>query len=173
MPSTPQEFIGQALSIVALIITIVSYQFNDKRKLLVAQIISTACLAGSYLLLGATAGFYLNIVGIARNVCYTLQPKCGIFRFISGACFSLAMAVVGIWFWSGPSDLLIIIALVINSFMLSAFSAQALRYSILFTCALMTTYAAISMNIGAVCNESFSIVSSAVGILRYRKGKNG
>ena len=171
MPSTPQEFIGQALSIVALIITIVSYQFNDKRKLLAAQIASTACLAISYFLLGGTAGFYLNLVGIVRNVCFCFQPNKKWFRYLSGAFFSVAMAAVGIRFWSGPSDLLIIIALVINSFMLSAFSAQALRYSILFTCSLMTAYAVICRNLGAICNESFSIVSSFIGILRYQKKK--
>ena len=165
----PKQIIGQTLSIIATIITIFSYQFHTKSKILLAQIISTACLAGSYFLLGATSGFYLNIVGIVRNVCYYFQPEKGLFRYFSGAFFAAAMCTVGIIFWQGPADILIIVALVINAMMLSAFSAQALRYSILFTCTLMTTYAAIHMNVGAVLNEGFSIVSAAIGILRYRK----
>jgi hypothetical protein len=169
MPSAIQEIIGQTLSIIATVITVFSYQFRTKKTILFAQILSTACLAISYFLLGATSGFALNIVGIVRNLCFYFQPAKGNFRYYSGAFFAVAMAVVGILFWQGPADILIITALVINAVMLSAFSAQALRYSILFTCTLMTAYALIHVNIGAVLNESFSIVSSFVGILRYRQ----
>lgn len=168
----PEQIIGQTLSVIATVITVFSYQLRTKEKILFAQIISTACLAGSYFLLGATSGFCLNIVGIVRNVCYYFQPKKGIFPYLSGAFFAVAMAVVGALFWQGPADLLIITALVINAVMLSAFSAQALRYSILFTCTLMTTYAAIHLNVGAILNESFSVISSAVGIVRYRRKKD-
>ena len=169
MSEETRELIGQVLSIIATVTTVFSYQFRAKKAILIAQIISTAFLAGSYCLLGATSGFTLNVVGIVRNLCFYLQPKEGRFRYYSGAFFSLVMCVVGVCFWQNAADLLIIVALMINAVMLSAFSAQALRYSILFTCALMTAYAAIHMNVGAMLNEGISILSAAVGIWRYRK----
>ena len=169
MSEEMRQILGQAVSIIATAITILSYQLKDKNKILFAQILSTACLAGSYFLLGASSGFYLNLVGIGRNLCYYFQPQTGRFRYFSSAFFALAMCAVGILFWQGPADLLIIIALAINAVALSLFSAQGLRYSVLFTCALMTVYAAVHFNVGAVLNESFSILSAAVGIFRYRK----
>ena len=164
-----KDYVGQALCIFATLLTFLSYQVNKKNQVLAVQTVATVSMCAGYFFLGATSGFALNIVGIVRNLCFYFQPAKGNFRYYSGAFFAVAMAVVGILFWQGPADILIITALVINSVMLSAFSAQALRYSILFTCTLMTAYAMIHVNIGAVCNESFSIVSSFVGILRYRQ----
>ena len=169
MPEQAKQILGQAVSIIATLITILSYQLKDKNKILFAQILSTACLAGSYFLLSASSGFYLNLVGIGRNLCYYFQPKTGRFRYFSSGFFAIAMCVVGILFWQGPADLLIIVALTVNAIALGLFSAQGLRYSVLFTCALMTMYAAVHFNVGAVLNESFSILSAAVGIFRYRK----
>ena len=167
-----KALIGQAFSVIATVITIFSYQCRSKNKIVGMQILSTLCLATSYCLLGATQGFYLNIVGSVRNICLFFQPKTGHIRYYSGAFFATATLVVGLLFFEAPADLLMIIALVINSYALSAFSAQALRYSILLTSALITVYAILFVNVGAICNETLSIASAAVGILRYRNKKS-
>ena len=169
MSPETKEILGQAISILATIVTIVSYQFNDKRKLLVAQTLSTALLSASYFFLGATSGFALNIVGILRNICFYFQPKEGKIPYFTGAFFSLAMGVVGAFYWQGPISLLIILALMVNAVCMSVLSAQGLRVSILFTCSAILTYNILVFNVGAMLNEGFSIVSSAVGILRYRQ----
>ena len=169
MSPLTKEILGQAISILATLCTIVSYQFNDKRKLLVAQTLSTALLSASYFFLGATSGFALNIVGIVRNICFYFQPKTGKLPYITGVLFALAMGVVGVLSWQGPVSLLIIAALMVNAVCMSVLSAQGLRISILFTCSAILTYNIFVFNIGAILNEGFSIVSSAVGILRYRQ----
>lgn len=169
MSPETKELIGQAFSVIATVITIFSYQCRSKTKIVGMQILSTLCLAISYFLLGATQGFYLNIVGLVRNVCLFFQPQAGHIRYFSGAFFATAMLVVGLIFFETPVDLLMIVALVINSYALSAFSAQALRYSILLTSSLITVYAILFVNVGAICNETLSIASAAIGILRFRK----
>ena len=171
MSPETKALIGQVFSIVATVITIFSYQCRSKNKIVGMQILSTICLATSYCLLGASQGFYLNIVGSIRNICLFFQPKTGRIRYYSGVFFATATLVVGLIFFESPIDLLMIIALVINSYALSAFSAQALRYSILLTSALITVYAILFVNVGAICNETLSIASAAVGILRYRTVK--
>ena len=169
MSPETKEILGQAISILATLVTIVSYQFNHKGKLLIAQTLSTALLSASYFFLGATSGFALNIVGIVRNFCFYFQPKTGRVPYFTGAFFSLAMGVVGALSWQGPVSLLIIVALMVNAVCMSVLSPQGLRISILFTCAAILTYNIFVFNIGAILNEGFSIVSSAVGILRYRQ----
>ena len=171
MSPETKTLIGQAFSVVATVITIFSYQCRSKTRIVGMQILSTLCLAISYCLLGATQGFYLNVVGSVRNICLFFQPKTGRIRYYSGAFFATATLVVGLIFFESPIDLLMIISLVINSYALSAFSAQALRYSILLTSTLITVYAILFVNVGAICNETLSILSAAVGILRYRTKK--
>lgn len=173
MSSELKEFLGQALSILAMLVTVVSYQFNDKKKLLVAQTLSTALLSGSYFFLGATSGFYLNIVGIVRNTCFYFQPKNGRFRYFSSVFFSLAMGIVGAFSWQGPVSLLIILPLMANAVCLGVLRAQGIRISVVFTSFSIALYSIFSHNVGALLNESFSIASSTVGILRYQKSKRG
>ena len=167
-----QEFLGQAFSILAMLVTIVSYQFNHKGKLLVAQTLSTALLSASYFFLGAMSGFALNIVGIVRNFCFFFQPKTGKFAYVSGPFFAVAMGVAGALSWQGPASLLIIVALMVNAVCLSVLSPQGLRISILFTCSAILAYSILVFNVGAMLNEGFSIISSAVGIVLYRKSKH-
>lgn len=166
-----KEILGQAISILATLVTIVSYQFNNKGRLLIAQTLSTALLSASYFFLGATSGFALNIVGIVRNFCFYFQPKAGKIPYLTGAFFSLAMGVVGALSWQGPISLLIIVALMVNAVCMSVLSPQGLRISILFTCAAILTYNVLVFNVGAMLNEGFSIVSSAVGIVLYERAK--
>ena len=169
MPPLVKEIIGQTLSFIALIVTIISYQFNDKRKLLVAQTLSTALLSVSFFFTGETAGFALNIVGIARNICYYFQPKRGKIPYFTGAFFAVLMCVVGCFTAESYFAILIIVALMANAVCMSVLSAQGLRVSILFTCTAIMIYDLIGLNLGAALNEGFSIVSSVVGILRYRQ----
>ena len=61
------EIIGQILGIVATIITVVSYQMNNKRVLLAVQSAATLSTCLGYLFLGAMSGFALNIVCLVRN----------------------------------------------------------------------------------------------------------
>ncbi|MBQ3591957.1 MAG: YgjV family protein, partial [Clostridia bacterium] len=53
-------------------------------------------------------------------------------------------------------------------------SPQLLRISILFTCSLILVYNIFVFSIGGILNESVSIVSAAIGIVRFTKnsGKN-
>ena len=171
MSPETKEILGQAISILATIVTIVSYQFNDKRKLLVAQTLSTALLSASYFFLGATSGFALNIVGILRNICFYFQPKEGKIPYFTGAFFSLAMGVVGAFSWQGPISLLMIIALAVNTVFLSLGKPQILRYSILLTSSMILIYNIYVFTIGGMLNESIAIFSSLIGIIRFRRGR--
>ena len=171
MPPFVKELIGQTLSVIALIVTIVSYQFNDKRKLLIAQTLSTALLSVSFFFTGETAGFALNIVGIVRNICYYFQPKRGKIPYFTGAFFAVAMCVVGCFTAESAAALLIIVALMANAVCMSVLSTQGLRISILFTCTAIMIYDLIGLNFGAAANEGFSIVSSIIGIVRYERAR--
>ena len=163
------EIWGQIIGIIGTAITALSYQMNTKKSLLIAHTSATACFCLSYLLLGATLGFALNIIGIARNICFYFQKEGQKTIYISTAIISVSMAVVSIFFWQGPISLVIIIALILNTFFLSLGKPQTLRYSLFLTCTMVIIYNIYVFSIGGIMNESIAIISSLIGVIRFRR----
>lgn len=161
-------FTGQIVGIIATIITAISYQAKTKKWLLIIQSLSIICTFVSYLLLGAMSGFALNVICLVRNVCFFFQKEGKMPIYISTAIFSIAMIVFGIVSWQNVFSLLVIIALVINTIFLSLGKPQLLRYSILLTSPMVLVYNVVVFTIGGILNESLAIISSIIGIIRFR-----
>jgi hypothetical protein len=165
------EILGQIIGILATVITALSYQMNTKKSLLLTQSLATALTCISYLFLGASAGFALNIVCLVRNGCFYYLKEGQTPIYISTAILATAMVVLGAFSWQGPISLLMIIALAVNTVFLSLGKPQILRYSILLTSSMILIYNIYVFTIGGMLNESIAIGSSLIGILRFRKGK--
>ena len=169
-----KEYVGQTLSILATLITFLSYQMNTRRSILFTQTAATVSMCAGYFFLGATSGFALNIVGIVRNLTYyflgySKNPKK--YSLIASVGFAAVICVLGILSWQAWYSLLIIIALAINTVYLSLGDPQRLRKSILLTSSSIFIYNIFVFSIGGMTNEAVAIVSSIVGIIRFRKKK--
>ena len=169
MSELTQQIIGQVLGILATIVTVISYQMNTKRSLLLVQTAATACTCLAYLFLGAASGFALNVVCIIRNVVFYFQKGSGKGHMIPALLLATAMVVLGALSWQGPVSLLIIAALAANTVFLSFGNPQLLRKSILGTSSLVLLYNIFVFSLGGIANESLAIVSSLVGIVRFRQ----
>lgn len=169
MSPQAQQLFGQILGILATVITGISYQMNTKRSLLLVQTAATACNCLAYLFLGAASGFALNIVCIIRNVVFYFQKDDGKRRLLPALLLAAVMVVLGILSWQGPVSLLIIVALAANTVFLSFGDPQLLRKSILGTSSLVLTYNIFVFSLGGIANEALAILSSVVGIIRFRK----
>lgn len=167
-----QEIIGQILGIIATIITFLSYQMNTKKTLLIAATAATLCTCLSYLFLGASSGFALNVVCLIRNVAFYFQDEKSKFNYVSASILALVMVVLGAFSWQGPVSLLIIFALAANTIFMSFGNPQLLRKSILLTSTCVLIYNVFVFSIGGIANEGISIISSVIGIIRFRKEKN-
>ena len=161
--------IGQILGFVATALTVLSYQVNTKRALLLVQTAATVCTCLSFLFLGATAGFVLNIVCIVRNVCFYVQATPTRRCTWTAVGLSLVMGVLGALSWEGAVSLLIILPLMANTLFMSRGDPQLLRYSVTVTSTLILLYNVYAFSLGGILNEGLSVVSSIVGILRYRR----
>jgi hypothetical protein len=166
------EIIGQILGIIATAITVISYQANNKGKLIMIQSAATLSTCLGYLFLGAWSGFALNIVCLVRNgFFYFLKKGTPLYRALS-VLLAAMMVGVGMLSWQGPISLLIIVALVINTLFMAFGSAQALRYSVCLTSSMILLYNIFVFTVGGIMNEGLAIVSSVIGILRFRRGKS-
>lgn len=171
MTPQTQQLIGQALGILATVITVISYQMNTKKSLLLVQTAATTCTCLAYFFLGAASGFALNVVCIIRNIVFYFQKDSGKVHTISSLLLAGAMVVLGALSWQGPVSLLIISALAANTIFMSFGNPQLLRKSILGTSSLVLLYNVFVFSLGGIANEGLSIVSSVVGILRFRREK--
>lgn len=162
---------GQALGIFATVLTFVSYQTNKKNTLLIIQSAATLCTCISFLLLGASTGFALNIVCLARNITFFFQKSKTRINYISAGVFTVLMIALGALSWQGMISLLMIAALGINTVFISLGDPQLLRKSILLTSTMVIIYNIFVFSIGGIANEGISIVSSVIGIIRFRKTK--
>ena len=165
------EIIGQILGIVATAITFISYQVNTKSRLLIIQTTATLCTCLSFLFLGASTGFALNIVCIIRNVAFYFQKDKSLAHTVTAVLLSVAMIVLGVLSWQGPVSLLIMIALAANTLFMAIGNPQLLRKSVIGTSGMILIYNAIVFSIGGMTNEGISIISSIIGIIRFRKEK--
>ena len=166
------EIIGQILGIVATAITFISYQVNTKSRLLIIQTTATLCTCLSFLFLGASTGFALNIVCILRNVAFYFQKDKSLAHTVTAVALSVTMIVLGILSWQGPVSLLIMVALAANTLFMATGNPQILRKSVIGTSGLILIYNAIVFSIGGMANEGISIVSSIIGIIRFRKERS-
>ena len=165
------EIIGQALGIVATIIMAISYQVNNKRGLLAVQSAATLSTCLGYLFLGAMSGFALNIVCLVRNGVFFFFDKNqkGMAYRIAAVLLAICMVVLGALSWQGWISLTIIVALTLNTLFMAFGTPQRLRQSVCFTSALVLAYNVCVFSIGGIMNEGLAIISSIVGIIRYRK----
>ncbi|MBR6709049.1 MAG: YgjV family protein [Clostridia bacterium] len=165
------NIIGQILGIFAPILTVVTYQMNTKKSLLIVLTSATVCTCLSYLLLGATSGFSLNIVCVLRNLCFYFQHEGSKANTVSALLLAAVMVIFGALSWQGPISLLIMIALAINTICMSLGNPQRLRKSILLTSSLVLIYNVVVFSIGGMINESLAIGSAIVGIIRFKQTK--
>ena len=163
--------IGQILGILATVITFISYQVNTKSRLLIIQTTATLCTCLSFLLLGASTGFALNIVCIIRNVLFFFQKDKSTVHTVTAAALSVTMIILGIISWQGAESLLIMTALAANTIFMATGNPQLLRKSVIVTSGMILIYNAIVFSIGGMTNEGISIISSIIGIIRFRKEK--
>lgn len=165
----PTLVIGNIISFIAVTLTFISYQANSRKKVLCILCISACVSAISFLILEAWTGFAMNIVAFLRNITYCNKDK----KFFSGKyipfIFAGIMICLGIATWTRWYCILSVTGLVINTLALGFGSAQLIRKSILVTSPMVLLYDLLAGNIVEAVKELIAIISSVIGIIRYRK----
>ncbi len=165
------QIIGQIFGWLAALLAFLSYQCKEHKKLVWMQVFASLSICISYMLLGAWSGMLLNVICFLRNfIIIRRNTKLFSYSFwpylITGV-----MGVVGALSWQGPMSLLVICALMVNNLYMFRSNAQSLRKSILVTSTMIAVYNVYYTVWGGVANELIAIVSSIIGIYRYRKTK--
>ena len=166
---TPFEIIGQIVSIIAVALFAISYQVKQQKHIIIIQTFGTICWCISYYFIGAMSGFAVNIISIIRNISMLfIKPRTRL-SYISTAVLVVAMGVAATLSWEGPRTIIIAVSLIANTIFFSFGDPQLLRKSVIFTSSGFLAYNIISMLSGGIISESMSIISSIIGVIRFRK----
>ena len=161
--------IAQAFGIIAVILGFVSYQMKSRKSILLLQIATSVVFCVHYLLLGALPALVLNALGIVLKAVYILRNSKN--DKLLPVIFAITMGIAGTFSWQNTFSIFVILGLVINTLFLSSKNAQTIRYSILVTSPMVIVYNVAVLSFGGIIYESIAIISSVIGILRYRKEK--
>lgn len=162
---------GQIIGWLAALLSFLSYQCKNHKKLIIIQTFSTLSICISYLLLNAWSGMLLNVVCLVRNfIIYRKDLKIFSYSFWPYV-LSCVMAIAGAISWQGPMSLLIVAALAVNTLFLYFPNVQNLRKSVLVTSTMILIYNVYYTVWGGVANEMIAIISSMIGIYRYKNTK--
>ena len=167
--SEPAYLIGQIFGLIAVVLGFISFQMKDAKKLLLFQCGVSTAFCIHFWLIDAKTGFMLNLACILRNVAYYFKDKKILSTIAVPIFFSALMGVLGAFSWDGWYSIFFVVALVVNTFCMSFKKPDHIRASILFTSPLALTYDVFASSYGGVIYESFVIVSSAIGLIRFAK----
>ena len=173
----PIEIIAQVISILAMALNIVSYQNKSQRAVITFQLFGGALFAVSFGLLGEWMGMMLNVVAAGRAVVYRYRDRlhaehilwlCG---FVS--LYLLSYFANFAWFGTEPTltnfivEILPVIGMTASNVSFRMRSARAIRFLGLVSSPCWLAYNIVAGSIGAILCEVISLVSIAVGILRF------
>lgn len=157
----------QVIGILAMLFSVFSFQMNKHKHIMAMQIIATTLFGIHYFLLGAYTGMMLDIVAAVRGIVFYNKDK----KWASGKIwiivFMVCFAIAGAFTWQGAKSLLMIAAMILNTYSFSCTRPKLVRSTILISSPLILIYNIITGSVGGVINEVFVEISSVVGLLRY------
>ena len=167
------ELIGQIVGIIAMVLNIIAVQFKKPRQLFVCRLVGCCLWALNFLLLGSPTGAIMNMLDVVRSI-FLLNKRTSTktFLWITLAMFVVAGLVTMDYTFSFMMiiDILIIIAQLVDTAGMWTNNFKVIRYCQLFAISpVWLVHNIVVFSIGGIMNEGLAIISSIVGIIRYRK----
>lgn len=158
----------QILGYVAVAILFVSFQVNNREKILGWLVLGMVFLATHQFLLGAFAGAIANGLTITRNITFRHKKDNRILNhYIWPYVFSTVLVASGIYFWQGWHSLLPALAVTASTFALWADDTKTIRILSLIGPFLWLPYAFIIESIPTVLIQVVIISSILIAMFRF------
>lgn len=175
----PIEIIAQVIGIVAMMFNVLSYQGKKQRTVITFQLFGAILFSVNYMMLGATVGGILNILGAIRAVVFIFGDKfkankiSWLVAFIASyiSVYILNFTVFG---KEATAFNLIIEILPVIGMLALNIGFRLKNSAVIRKCGLISSPAWLVYNIvagswGAIICEIFTLISILVGIFRHDK----
>ncbi len=177
----PLEIIAQAIGIVAMAFNILSYQQKTQKKVIVCQLFGCTLFAINFLMLGATVGAILNMVGAVRAVVFMNKKKLhsdNIAWLIGFICIYILSYILTFTLFDKEVSLLNciieflpVIGMTATTVSFRYTDAKTIRRFGLISSPSWLVYNIANFALGAIICEVLSLGSIIIGILRLDMAK--
>lgn len=177
------EIVAQIIGIFAMVFNVLSYQQKQQKHVIAFQLIGSALFTVHFFMLKAYMGGLLNAVGIVRAIVFIKKDffksenilwLIG-FEVIYALSYLATFTLLGtnFTFASAVKEILPLVGMTATTVAFRSKSAKTTRLLGLISSPSWLIYNVVSLSIGAVCCEVFSLISIFIGIFRLdRTAKN-
>jgi len=160
---------AQLIGAVAAAIIIGSFQCKDSRWLFFFQALGAMLFSVHFALLGASTGFLLNIVALARGaILYFSNKKWARSPFWLAALL-LAFTLAVIFTWDGVLSIIPGFAMLAGTCFMWTANGKKIRYAQLFLISPFWLFYNISvLSYAGIFTETFNIISVTISLIRFR-----
>lgn len=169
-------FVTYFLGACAMVFAITSYQLKNRLAILLNQLISHIFWTAYFIFNGAFIGAVLNLISLLRCIVFSYKDKYKWAKSYFWLAFFIVICVaISILSWAQWYDFLPILGTIGYTFSFYMTSEKRIRYICLISLPMWLLYGIFSASYMAVINDSISLVSIVVAIIRYhlpKKEKN-
>ena len=155
-------WLGQLMGLMALIILIISFQTNEKNRLLRLQIFSSIFFALQYLFLGAPIGCLINLTTIIRNILFSKSKN-----IACSVIIILIMVIISIIFYTDLVSILPSIAVILYTIALWQDSLKITRIVEVISCLLFIVYSISVYAIVGLIATIIELIFVLIAIYRF------
>lgn len=161
------DIIAQGIGFLAMALSVMSFQMNTKKKIIIMQIMTAVVFIAHYSMIGAVTAAVVNFVAIGRNlVFYHKNIFTGKFWVPLCACI---MALCALLSWEGPVSLLMCVGMIFNTLAVAAETPVGTRKMILISSPFVLIYNILVFSLGGIVNEALVIVITTITLMREKQ----
>ena len=165
----PQFLLGQAFSILALVLGFISYQQKRPAGVIFFQIATGIAFAIHYFLLDEITGAAVNLINSVLAVFYYLRAKREKNDIITPAILCSIVAIITIITWDSWYSAFLLVGIMLANLSLAFSDPQKTRAMMYIKSPLCLLYNIFALSIGGVIYEVVVLISATIGIIRNRK----
>ena len=159
--------LGQILGLIAFVLSVLTFQQNTHKRIVLMQLLANTCFAIHFYLIGAYTGALLNAIGLARSAVYICKDQ----KWASSdwwiVFFSALCVAACVYTWQGPLSLLPVCAMILTSIAFGIDNPKRTRQFSFPSSPLWLIYNLVNHSWGGALTECFNITSIIIGMLRF------
>ena len=164
MVSTKNFLIAQAFGLIALVLVVISFQINNKKKLVNLQAIGKLCNIFEYAFLHAFSGAMVFVICVIRNYVFNKYEKVPIKYLI----ITILLVLLSLLFtYDGLISLLPVTATCIYTYALWKGNLKLIRRIDIITCSIFLLYTLRVSALMSFIATLLELTSSLLAIYRY------
>ena len=160
------KLLAEIIGVIGIIFSILSFQHEQRSKVLLFQITASFMFTTQLFLVGAVTGACMDMINFLRSLFFSIDRKWA----KSGwwlVLFMLILIIAGILTWDNVYSILPIIGSLLSTIALWMKTSKKIRLISLFSGPCWLIYNIVNGAYSAAINELIAMTSIVIGMLRY------